>query len=258
MIKKRLIGVVTIKNGWAVQSFGYSRYLPLGKPELLVENLDRWGVDEILIQVIDRSICNSGPDFELVNRLANLGLKTPLIYSGGIKSDSEGIRLIKSGADRIVVDSLLRRSIDVVKKLSLTLGAQALITSLPVSSKNGTLLWYDYIDKKFSPLSDELNSLIRSDLISEILLIDWENEGVVRAFNQDLINHLPNNIPLILFGGISESCQIQSLLGLPNVAAVAIGNFLTYKEHAIQTFKNELHGISIRPANYESNFSLIN
>jgi len=72
MLKKRLIGVITIKNGWAVQSFGYRRYLPLGKPECLVGNLDRWGADEILVQVIDRSEANRGPDFELLERLGAL------------------------------------------------------------------------------------------------------------------------------------------------------------------------------------------
>ena len=50
MIRKRLIGVITVKGGWAVQSFGYARHLPLGRPEILAENLDRWGADEILVQ----------------------------------------------------------------------------------------------------------------------------------------------------------------------------------------------------------------
>ena len=60
MLRKRLIAVVTVLDGLAVQSFGYQRYLPLGKPECLVENLDRWGVDEIFVQVIDRSARNLG------------------------------------------------------------------------------------------------------------------------------------------------------------------------------------------------------
>ena len=111
MLKKRLVGVVTVKNGWAVQSFGYRRYLPLGKPECLVENLDRWGADEILVQVIDRSTTGVGPDFELLERLGELGLETPLIYAGGIRSISDGIKLVQSGADRIVVDTLLHQDL---------------------------------------------------------------------------------------------------------------------------------------------------
>ena len=59
MVKKRLVGVITVKDGWAVQSFGYERYLPLGRPEVIAENLDRWGADEILLQCIDRSTTSS-------------------------------------------------------------------------------------------------------------------------------------------------------------------------------------------------------
>ena len=43
MIKKRLTGIVTIRNGLVVQSFGYNQYLPIGKPKVVIENLDRWG-----------------------------------------------------------------------------------------------------------------------------------------------------------------------------------------------------------------------
>ena len=69
MLHKRLVGVVTVKGGWAVQSFGYKSYLPLGRPEVLVENLDRWGADEILVHVIDRSVKKLGPDFNLIEKL---------------------------------------------------------------------------------------------------------------------------------------------------------------------------------------------
>ena len=54
-MKKRLIGVITIKDDLAVQSFGFKNYLPLGKPEILVKNLDIWGADEILINDISRT-----------------------------------------------------------------------------------------------------------------------------------------------------------------------------------------------------------
>ena len=40
MIKKRLIGVITVRQGWAVQSFGYQRHLPLGRPEVLMVIID--------------------------------------------------------------------------------------------------------------------------------------------------------------------------------------------------------------------------
>ena len=46
-----------MKNGKQFNPF-HMKYLPLGKPEIIIKNLDRWGVDEILINVIDRSKIN--------------------------------------------------------------------------------------------------------------------------------------------------------------------------------------------------------
>ena len=56
MLKKRIIGSITVLNGWAVQSIGYSQYLPLGRPSVIAENLDRWGADEILIWIPQTSL----------------------------------------------------------------------------------------------------------------------------------------------------------------------------------------------------------
>ena len=68
---KRLIGI-TIKEDWVVQSFRFNEYLPLGRPETVVENLDRWQLDEILILNIDRTTSNLGPNFSLLEKLGDL------------------------------------------------------------------------------------------------------------------------------------------------------------------------------------------
>ena len=251
MVKKRLVGVVTVKNGWAVQSFGYQKYLPLGKPECLVENLDRWGVGEILIQVIDRSSNEAGPDYELLDTIAHLGLGTPLIYGGGINSVEDGVKVIQSGADRIVVDSLLHTDLSVIEFLGECLGRQAVIASLPMAVEDNELKLLNYRTKTMSTINGDLLALIKQGTISEILLTDWSNEGNTLGFNKDLVELFPyDNVPLITFGGISSTEQMQELLDFPNVVAVSIGNFLSYKEHAVQKFKDALEHTSLRPSFY--------
>lgn len=257
MLKKRLVGVVTVKNGWAVQSFGYHRYLPLGKPECVVENLDRWGADEILVQVIDRSTTGVGPDFELLARLGELGLKTPLIYAGGIRSVSDGINLVQMGADRIVVDSLLHEDLLSIRSLSERLGAQALIASLPLSWHSNALAWFDYRSKTSTPISNEVLDLIQIGVISEVLISDWEHEGMPGGFEQKLVEEFPlKSASIIAFGGLSKHTQMKGLLQSAGVTAIAIGNFLSYKEHAIQVYKEALTSMPLRLATYESTFSL--
>lgn len=258
MLKKRLVGVVTIKNGWAVQSFGYRRYLPLGKPECLVENLDRWGADEILVQVIDRSATGLGPDFELLERLGALGLETPLIYAGGIRSVTDGVKLVQSGADRIVVDALLHDDFSSVRGLSERLGAQALIASMPLSWQGGRIEWLNYRQRIQTPIPDELLAIIESGVVSEVLSTDWMHEGKPSGFEKKIVEEFPlRDVPLITFGGLSTSEQMAMLLQQSNVSAIAVGNFLSYKEHAIQRCKEQLAGMPLRLSNYESRYSLV-
>jgi cyclase len=254
MLKKRIIGVVTVKDGWCVQSFGYGRYQPLGKPEHFIENLDRWGADEILLQVIDRSNTQRGPDFDLLEKIGKLGLGTPLIYAGGVSSVNEGVQAIQLGADRLVVDAVLHDDISVVRGLSYKLGAQAIIMGIPVSIEYDEMVWFDYRHNRNFALNAGIFELANSGVVSELLVIDWKNEGLPMSFNQGILKKLPvNQVPLILFGGISESEQVAEILQTnQNVSAVAIGNFLSYREHAIQGIKASVAGQSLRPAFYQA------
>jgi len=257
MLKNRLIGVVTVKNGWAVQSVGYRRYLPLGKPECLVENLDRWGADEILVQVIDRSITKAGPDYRLLDKIAHLGLGTPLIYGGGIRTIEEGIQAVNIGADRVIIDSLLHDDLSVARGLSEQLGAQAVIASMPMSVGKSGAEWYSYVDKVTTPVNTEFAELIEQKMISEVLIIDWKHEGRPDCFDKALIKKFPfKQIPLIVFGGISNVEQMRELYACSNVAAVAIGNFLNYKENSIQYIKDKLASDRLRKSIYSTGYTL--
>ncbi len=249
MLKKRLVGVVTVKDGWAVQSFGYDRHLPLGKPEVLIENLDRWGADEIILQCIDRSVRRAGPDLKLLERVSRKGLSTPLIYAGGICTAEDAVAVVKAGADRICVDSLLHDAPQTLQELSAPLGAQAVIASLPLARSPDGLMWLDYRTKQQQPLSAQVLDVLRSGVISEALIVDWQHEGLAGQFDNGLLSDFPvDGMPLIAFGGLSEPSQLRDVLQFGKVAAVAVGNFLNYREHAIHHYKRHLAGLPVRPA----------
>jgi len=251
MLKKRLIGVVTVRQGWAVQSFAYRRYLPLGKPEVLIENLDRWGADEILIQCIDRSASQAGPDFTLLKRVGALGLSTPLIYAGGIRHVQDAVKVISLGADRISVDSILWDAPQQLEIISRELGTQAIIGNIPVCAKENSLLWRNYRSKDEVLLTENILACLPLEWISEVMLTDWLHEGVANGFDRKIPALFPlKDKPLIVFGGLSESAQYKEVLSQPNVVAVGVGNFLSYKEHAIQLIKQQMIGLPIRAAHY--------
>jgi cyclase len=249
MLRKRVAGVITVKGGWAVQSFGYGRYLPLGRPEILAENLDRWGADEIVIQCIDRTMLGLGPDLALLERVSRRGLATPLIYGGGIRNADDAVAVVKAGADRVCLDALLRDAPGHLETVAARLGAQAVIAALPLSTgADGQLAWLDYRTRNSTPFDGAVIDLLGCGAISEALIIDWQNEGYPASFDARLLARFPiDDIPLIAFGGLSEPGQIRGALESPRVCAVAIGNFLNYSEHAIHAFKVHLGGLPIRP-----------
>ena len=247
MIKKRIIGVITVLNGWAVQSFGYQKYLPLGKPTVLAKNLENWGADEIFVNSIDRSRKNLGPDFDLLNLISDLSLSTPLIYGGGISSVKDAEECIKMGCERITIDSLLHHNPDSIKEISYKLGSQSIIASIPLLVIDNKLFWFNYLKNNCEDNFSKIKKVASKNHISEFLLIDKNNEGKRNSFENKILNLFPlKDKPAILFGGISEKKQITNFLNIDNVAAIGIGNFLNYKEHMIQFYKESLDNPNIR------------
>lgn len=252
MLKKRLIGVVTVRDGWAVQSFGYRRHLPLGRPEVLVQNLDRWGADEILVQCIDRTAAGLGPDLEVLGKISKLGIATPLIYAGGISRREHAVKVVSHGADRIMVDAMLLDSPHSLEAVARDLGTQAVIAHLPARMADDGLKALDYRERNERPLVSWLEHL-PVDWISELMVTDWSHEGSPGRFDERLLSvsqHVDK--PLLCFGGISEVSQIQRVLTHPQVVAAGVGNFLTYREHAVQVIKQGLGDRSMRMPHYES------
>ncbi len=253
MLKKRLVGVITVKGGWAVQSMGYRRYLPLGHPEYLAENFDRWGADEILVLCIDRSRHNLGPDFTLLHRLSALGLSTPLTFGGGIRTVGDAGDIIRAGAERICIDQALGDSQE-ARAMSALIGAQAIIGVLPLSYGKTSLQLLNYLTGQSTPLARQSLSLFTGRVVSEALIVDWRGEGHRNGFDMQLIDHFPDRlVPIIAFGGISEPSQVNRLLNNEQIVAVGVGNFLAYREHAIQLLKRSVKGDCIRAERFAGN-----
>jgi cyclase len=252
MLKKRLIGVVTVKQGWAVQSFGYRRYLPLGKPEMLVQNLDNWGADEILVQCIDRSKAGLGPDFDVLGRISKLGISTPMIYAGGITNREDAVKVVSSGADRVMVDAVLLDSPAVIEGVARDLGTQAVIAHLSAHTTGDGLMTLDHRDRSERPLAEWLAKL-PGEWISELMVSDWQNEGSPGGFDERLLDVARHTAkPLLCFGGISSAAQLQRVLSHPQVVAAGVGNFLNYREHAVQSLKQQLGSVFVRKPYYAS------
>jgi cyclase len=248
MLRKRLLGTVVVRQGWAVQSFGYRRWLPLGKPECLVENLDRWGADGIVVLAIDRG--DEGPDLALIERLGALGLSIPLTYGGGLRNQADARAAVQAGAERLVLDTVLQDDPASVQAMAQAVGVQALVAALPLMrSRKGDVMHWQHRRRELVPISLAIRELIGQEGVSELLAIDVAGEGEGQGFDTALLEAVEplGLLPVLAFGGLSKAEQIRPLLSRPRLAGVLVGNALNYREHAIGQLKASLTDQPLRP-----------
>lgn len=245
MFKKRIIPIVLIKENIVVQSIRFNKYLPIGKPEIVIENLDRWGADEIvIIDISSANKKNREPNFQLLKKIGSMGIETPLAYGGGVNNALEAKEIIQTGFERVSITHSFfyeNKGKDLLESTAKIIGAQAIILSLPVKYVSKKFYLYNYGSKKIEKIN--FSNLIESkNLFSELLLMDADNEGIDGGFNEKIYSFFEKKIQnnLLLFGGLNQDLQILKYLKKKNVMGIGIGNFLNYKEHALQNIKKFL------------------
>jgi cyclase len=229
MAFKRLVGVVTVKDGQVVKSYGYRFWRPAGGLRTALMNLDRWLVDEILVlDISGRSHVDSG----VIQQIRASRISTPLIYGGGIRTVDDVDRLLASGCERFLLETMLFQFPDRVTELADKVGQQALIASLPLCRVRGE--WHfapEYAKQLGTPTTDcGCDSICRSCNtwpVAEVLAIDRDHDGqsggfaLVNADGSHPLSKLRKGI--IWFGGVSDR-QAAMLLRLPATVAVGFGN----------------------------------
>ena len=131
-------------------------------------------------------------------------------------------------------------------------GKGALLTKL-------SLFWFDQLGPKgLNICPTHLTGDAPEGVVSEALLVDWRNEGTPGGFDLALAQAFARlQLPFIAFGGLSEPAQLRQLLDEPHCVAVAMGNFLSWREHAVQAAKHQLQGLPLRPPAWQGGDSQV-
>ncbi|MDB9992259.1 HisA/HisF-related TIM barrel protein [Amylibacter sp.] len=241
MIKKRIAAAVVVKNNRVVQSFSFFKYLPLGSVNVVVQNLDRWSVDDIIVLNIDRTAFGLGPNIEVINKISSIPISTPLTYGGGISSVNEALAVINAGAERIILDNVFINKPHLIKKISEAIGSQAIILSIPFRIIDGSFYHFDYVTKK--SLKIDFKKIKQfENLVSELLLIDVESEGYTGSYNYQIIKNFSDlSFGLICYGGVGLGPLGSKLLNEDAVNSIVYGNILSYGELFFQKVKKSLN-----------------
>lgn len=235
MLKKRLIASLVLKKGMVVQSIGFHRYLPIGSLGVCIENLNRFGIDEIVILDIDASRESRCIDAHLIEEATKASF-VPITVAGGIQSTEHIALMLRSGADKIMINQAFWKTPHLVEEAAEIFGSQCVIVSLDAYEET----CYDYLTKTVRHEMILSAAKKASDLgAGEILLNDVKRDGMKRGLDINMITALAKNlpIPLIAQGGIGHVNHIQEGLEIEGLCAVAVGNFFHFTEHSVNVAK---------------------
>lgn len=251
MSKRRVIGCLVVGQGIVVQSIGFTKYLPVGRPEIAARFFDEWGVDEILLLDIDARREGRLISTDLVARVS-AAIHAPLTVGGGIRSVEDVRAVIANGADKISINGLMLDDLEMVRRIGESFGVQCIVGCMDVlRSGNGELSVRADGGRRetaFGPV--ELASRIEENGIGEILVNAIHRDGIRNGYDLDLLEKVAKSVevPVIALGGAGHPDHLLEALEQTEVEAVAAANFLHYTEHSISALKSYLlnHGADVR------------
>lgn len=243
MLKKRIIGCLVVNNGIVVQSIGFKKYLPVGKPEIAVEFLNQWGIDEIVLLDITATKNGRQPDFKMVKKLSEK-CYVPLTIGGGITQLSHVSELMHSGADKFSINHTALDTPGFITEAAHVYGNQCVVVAIDVwRDETGKCLVYDYIKKstidkdpvEWAKEAEELGA-------GEIFLTSVNRDGSYKGYDIDLIARVSGavSIPVIASGGAKNANDFREVFSKTDAMAASAANFFHFTEHSVIIAKSEM------------------
>lgn len=262
MLKKRIIPVILLKNGYIVQSKQYSLHKNLGNPISAIKRMSEWGADELIYIDISSSKSFDDTRMDLNNECwtsindvyAGLSKNSfmPTCIAGGIRSFEDIKIRLKCGADKVGINTMLFISPELVKKSVSDFGSQSIVAILDyrIDKDNNRLT---YINHGGTPTGKSLLESIDFAIkmgCGEILLQCIDFDGAGKGYDVEGIKSAvdASSVPIIALAGAGKWAHFETVLNETNVSAVAAANIFQFKDQSVYLAKKYLYnkGINVR------------
>lgn len=251
MLKKRLIACLLLRDGLIVQSFGFRRYLPIGRPRFPIEFVVKWDVDEIVLLDMSASLQGRGPD-ETVLEILSQYCYVPLTVGGGIRSVDDVRGVIRAGADKACVNTHAIARPALISDIADVLGSQCVVVSMDCKRENdGRYQVYAESGSRATGWSAVDWARHCANLgAGEIFLNSIDLDGSRKGYDLELIRAVADavEIPVIACGGVGSFSHFAPGIIDGGASAVAAANIFHHIEHSTIFAKAHMlkSGIDVR------------
>ena len=239
----RAIVRLDIKNDNVVKGINFDGLRVVGKPIDLAKKYYENGADEIFYIDCVASLYGQ-------NNLTNIILQSaknifiPFCAGGGIRNIDDATKFLRSGADKVILNTAAIENPLVVNTLVKNLGSQSVVLSVE-AKKISPGKWEAY--KNFGRDRSGLDAIewvkeSKNLGVGEILLTSIENEGRGNGFDIELYEECNGlvDVPIIASGGFQKLEHIEKLISKTDVDGFTISQALHYNKITMNEIKKYL------------------
>ncbi len=232
-------------SGWFVLSRNF-RLQRVGNLEWLQRHYDfshiSFFIDELIVLDVSRTGQNLGAFRQTLEALTK-GCFVPIAAGGGIRSTEEARQLLRSGADKVVINTGLFESPELARNLAKEFGQQCVVGSVDAKATEGTYQIHTACGSRAlgKPGLHALPELIDGQ-IGELYLNSIDRDGTGKGYDLALLDHLPPelSVPVIMAGGVGNASHLEGGFRDPRVNAVATAHLFNFVGNGLARARQSL------------------
>ena len=230
----RVIPCLDVDAGRVVKGVNFENLRDAGDPVELARRYNAAGADELTFLDVTASTSDRATTYDVVTRTAE-EVFIPLTVGGGVRTVEDVDRLLRTGADKVSVNTAAVARPEVITEITRRFGSQVLVLSLDArrTEDPGCASGYEVTThggRRGTGIDAVAWCREASERgVGEILLNSMDGDGTKEGFDLELIRSVRNavSIPVIASGGAGRAEDFPPAVdaGADAVLAASIFHF---------------------------------
>jgi cyclase len=252
MLTKRIIPCLDVKEGRVVKGVQFVHLRDAGDPVELARFYDQEGADELVF--LDISASHEGRETmaDVVKRVA-AELAIPFTVGGGIHSLDDMKRILRSGADKVSLNTAALLHPALINQGADYNGSQCIVVAIDAKYDDYLGSWRVYTHGGRRETDWEVRDWAREAVsrgAGEILLTSMDNDGEKNGFNTALTKAVSGavTVPVIASGGAGLAKHFYDVFETADADAALAASIFHFKETSVKHVKEYLKdkGVNVR------------
>jgi len=233
MLRPRIIPCLLVKDKGLVKTINFKNPKYVGDPINAVRIFNEKEVDELIVLDIDATRENRGPDYKMIEHLAE-ECRMPFCYGGGVKTVEAAQRIIGLGVEKVAISSAAVENPELVTEAAGCVGNQSVVVVLDVKKRatGGKYeVWIRNGQKNTGKCPLELAQKMEKLGAGEVVVNSIDNDGMMKGYDLHLIGKIRKaiSVPLTVLGGAGSLRDINQLISNFGVIGAAAGSLFVFK-----------------------------